>query len=443
MSHPRRATATASVAAAGILALALASCSAAGTSGTSGGTAGGIKTGPGVTKEPCPKAVDKTRGCIYLGVLSDLSEGPFAALAVPITDAQRAYWKKVNESGGISGYEVDIDTYTKDTKYQAAEHAKAYQQIKSNILALAQTLGTVNTAAILPDMDASDIVGVPASWWSGYHFADAGKGLILANGYSYCSEAVVGLDWYSEKNAKPTSVAAVGYPGDYGGDSAAGVKLWAEANGVSKVTVVATGPNQTRGNQDAVVSALAQAAPDVVVLAVGPAENAEIIGKLVAGGFKGRFMGSAPTWNPALLQSAAAPAISGRYHNMAMIEQWDGTSAAIAAMKSALGGQPPKNNGYVIGWSMNYPMHAALVAAAKAGDLTRAGVRKAVNGLVVTWDGMASKVTYGGNGKSVADGAMIVSAPDAATPLGLKSTGGFYTGTTFAKLPYDKPCSTT
>ena len=245
-------------------ALALTSCSqVSNQSSSTAGTSGAITIGPGVTKEPCPKAVDKSHGCIYLGVLSDLSEGPFAALATVITEAQRNYWKKVNESGGISGYEVDLETNTKDTKYQAAEHAAAYQQIKGNILALAQTLGTVNTAAILPDMDANDIVGVPASWWSGYNFKENDKGLILEVGYSYCTEAMVGLDWYTEKNAKPTSVVAVGYPGDYGGDSAAGVKQWGEINGVSNITVVPTGPNQVRGNQDAVVAAVKSANPSL------------------------------------------------------------------------------------------------------------------------------------------------------------------------------------
>ncbi len=441
MSHPRLGR---TMVAAASVSLVLAGCTAVNTPSSTGTAAGGnITIGPGVTKEPCPKAVNKSTGCIYLGILSDLSEGPFAALAVPITDAQRNYWKKVNESGGISGFEVDVDTYTKDTKYQPAEHSAAYQQIKSKILALAQTLGTVNTAAILPDMDSNDIIGVPASWWSGYHFTESDKGLILENGYSYCSEAIVGLDWFAEKQAKPTSVAAVGYPGDYGGDSSAGVKLWAEANGVANVTVVPTGPNQVRGNQDAVVAAVSKANPDVVVLAVGPAENAEIIGKLVAGGFKGRFMGSAPTWNPALLQSAAAPAITARYNHMSPTEQWDGSSAAVTAMKASLGGQLPKNNGYVIGWAMNYPLHAALLAAAKNGDLTRAGLRKAVNGLQVSFDGMAPKVTYGGNGKELSSGGMIVSTPDGASPLGLKSSGTFYTGTTFAKIPYAKACSTT
>ena len=274
-----------------------------------------IKIGDGVTEEACPNAVNPDNGCIYLGILSDLTEGPFAALAVPIVDGQRAYWKTINEAGGIAGYDIDIDTYTRDTKYQAAEHAQAYQQIEPNILALAQTLGTVNTEAILDDMDAADIVGVPASWWSGYAFTENDYGLILENGYSYCTEAIVALDWFTENHAKPTKVAAVGYPGDYGGDSAAGVQKWADVNEGTEVTVVPTGPNQVTGNQDAVVSAVAAASPDVVVLAVGPAETAEIVGKLAAGGFQGRFLGALPTWNPALLQSAAAPALKAMYNH--------------------------------------------------------------------------------------------------------------------------------
>lgn len=441
MSNHRPLSRAFAVAAAG--ALVLAGCSAVEEDAGSDGTvaAGEIKTGEGVTSEPCPDEVNADNGCIYLGVLSDLSEGPFAALAVPITDAQRAYWKQVNEDGGIEGYDVDIDTYTRDTKYQAAEHAKQYQQIESNVLALAQTLGTVNTEAILPDMDTADIVGVPASWWSGYAFEGNDMGLILESGYSYCNESIIGLDWFSENHEKPTSVAAVGYPGDYGGDSAVGVEKWAEANDVSDVTTVDTGPNQVTGNQDAVVSAISEADPDVVVLATGPAETAEIVGKLAAGGFSGRFMGSLPTWNPALLDSAAAPALKASYNQMSPSEALGGQSEGVAAMVESLDGEDPANGGYVIGWSLSYPMHALLEQAAADGDLTRAGVRAAVAEVEVDYDGMQPAQGYDGNGKDVAVSEMMVFEPDESDPLGVVATGDFYSGSTFDKIDYDEACS--
>lgn len=403
--------------------------------------AGDIEIGDGVTEEPCPEAVNEDTGCIYLGVLSDLTEGPFAALAVPITDAQRNYWAQVNEAGGIAGFEVDIDTYTRDTKYQPAEHAAAYQQIEPNVLALAQSLGTVNTEAVLDDMDSNDVLAVPASWWSGYAFSENDQGLILETGYSYCTEAVVGLDWLTENHAEPASIAAVGYPGDYGGDSAAGVELWAEANGGPEVTVVPTGPNQVTGGQDAVVSAVLAANPDAVVLAVGPAETAEIVGTLAAEGYQGRFLGSLPTWNPALLESAAAPALTGLYNHMSPTQQWDGDSAGVAAMQESLGGEEPANGGYVIGWASSYPMHLLLETAAANGDLTRAGLRAAVDGLTVDFDGMAEPITYGGEGKEVAVSGVIVGTPSADAPLGIQTENDFYHGTTFDGLDYASACS--
>ncbi len=75
---------------------------------------------------------------------------------MPITDAQKAFWRRVNEQGGIGGYEIDVTTYVKDNKYNPQVHNQVYQEIKPNILALAQTLGSPTTAAILPDLKASN-----------------------------------------------------------------------------------------------------------------------------------------------------------------------------------------------------------------------------------------------------------------------------------------------
>lgn len=72
--------------------------------------------GTGVTSEPCPDAVDESKGCIYLGIISDLT-GVFAGVGVPLTDGGQAFWKRVNEEGGIGDYEVDVTTYVKDNKY--------------------------------------------------------------------------------------------------------------------------------------------------------------------------------------------------------------------------------------------------------------------------------------------------------------------------------------
>src|SRR6266511_5671577 len=187
-----------------------------------------VTTGVGVTKKACPNTPNKDNGCIYLGVISDLTEGPFAALAVPITDAQKAFWTRVNTAGGIGGYDIDVTTYVRDNKYNPQIHNQVYQEIKGKVLALAQTLGSPTTAAIINDLRTNKIVAAPASWTSAWAFED----VIIESGANYCIESMNALD-YAKETWQPKSVMAVHYPGDYGDDAAAGAKLGAEALGLT------------------------------------------------------------------------------------------------------------------------------------------------------------------------------------------------------------------
>jgi len=399
--------------------------------------AGKVKVGAGITSEPCPGGA-ADRGCIYLGILSDLTSGPFAQLAVPITDAQEDFWKRVNDQGGIAGkYDVNVTKYTRDNKYNPQEHVAKLREIEPKILALAQSLGTPMTLAGLPLMKRGDLVAVPATWWSGWSFDD--DGLVLESGYSYCGEALNGLDYAADEFGKPNRVLAVGYPGDYGGDSAAGAKIWGEANGVD-VAAVKTAPNAAAGNQDAVVSAIKRQSPDVVLLATGPAEMAEIVGKAVAGGFTGEFIGSVPTFNPAVLKSQAGRAILAKYRFVAPWGPFGSDSAAHDAMSKATGGKAPANDGYTFGWMWSYPLKALLDQAAKDGDLTRAGVREAVQKTTATYEGALPDHKLGGAGENVVKQALIAK-PDPKAPTGASVQKQFFTGPTAEKQEFTEACS--
>lgn len=394
----------------------------------------------GVTEEACPDAVNADNGCIYLGILSDLSEGPFAPLAVHIVAGQEAFWQKVNEEGGIGGFDVDISTYTRDTLYDPQQHSARYREIEPNILALAQTLGTETTEAILSDMDSDNVIGAPASWWSGWAFEDSDRGLILESGYSYCIESQLGLDWYAENVGEPTSVLAIGYPGDYGGDSASGVEAWAQAND-AEFSAVETAPDAVVGSQDAAVAAVMNSGADVVVLAVGPAEAAAIVGLSAASGFEGQFLGSVPTWNPALLDSPAGGALQAFYTNIAPWEGIDGTSPAHDEIRESLGGEPPANDSYIFGWVWSYPIKAALEAAAANGDLTREGLRSVVSGLEVDYEGALPTATFGGDPDQTAIRTAVINRPDPEGTLGLSTIEAEYTGPTADGYDYTAACS--
>ncbi|WP_201436586.1 ABC transporter substrate-binding protein [Saccharothrix sp. 6-C] len=397
---------------------------------------GGIKVDFGVTSEPCPDTGHSDRGCIYLGSISDLTEGPFKTLAVPITESQKAFWKRVNDKGGIGGYDVDVTSYVKDNKYNPQIHNQVYQEMKGKILALAQTLGSPTTAAILPDLESTQMVGVPASWTSLWGVEE----VVLESGANYCVESMNSVDYAADKlGAK--SVMAVHLPGDYGDDAAAGAKIAAEKRGLTfSNAVTQTGQDNQGGAIDAVLASK----PDVVILTTGPTDAAVIIGQTAARGFKGKFIGTSPTWNQGLMQSPAAPAIKALYLQSAPWKSWATDTPGHKALREALPSVTP-NDGYTAGWVWSYPLKAALEKAAANKDLTRAGVLAAVRQLnSVDYEGMLpdGAGNFAGNANDSAFRQTLIYKPDEQAATGVGLVEDFFTGTTAKDFKFEKPCYT-
>lgn len=395
----------------------------------------GTATDIGVTKEPCPSAVDKAKGCIYLGSISDLTVGPFKALAVPITEAQKAFWKRVNTQGGIGGYEIDAETYVRDNKYNPQTHNEVYQEIKGKVLALAQSLGSPTTAAILPDMKANDVIAAPAAWTSAYAFEDN----ILESGANYCFESMNAVDYALEQPTKPKSVMAVHLAGDYGDDAAAGAKIAAEKNGLTFFNVKT---DSGQDKQSGAIGEIVARKPDLVIITAGPADVAAVVGGAAARGFTGKFIGTSPSWNPGLLTSAAAPALKALYLQSAPWKTWSTESVGHQAMRTALPGVTP-NDGYVSGWVWSYPLRAALQKAATDGDLSRKGLLKAAKSLTsVDYEGILP--TGAGNYAGGPDGQFRQSI--IANPAGGNGTTvvptvkDYFVGPTAKDYKLDRPC---
>ncbi|MFC4375125.1 ABC transporter substrate-binding protein [Nocardia halotolerans] len=403
-------------------------------------SSGGANGGPGVSSAPCPGSVHKDRGCLYLGVLSDLENGPFSALGASMHEGQLAFWNAVNEAGGIGGYDVDISTYTRNTSLDPGSHRAGYAEIEPDVLALAMSFGTSQTIAMLNQMDADDMVSTAATQWSGWNYRSADRNLVLSAGYSYCTEAVTGLDWFTENHYAPRDIAIVAYRGNYGGDYASGALKWALANGATIVDRIDTGPNGEVGNQDGPVGEVLAAAPDLVMLATGPAETAEIVGKLVKSGFSGRFLGSLPTWNAALLQSAAAPALTAYYNYMTPVDSWAGDSVGARRARAATVGEPA-NFGYSLGWAISYPLEALLTTAAENGELTRAGLRRAAEDLTPDGEGMVAIHPVGAATPELGREWSAVFEPDAEAPMGARAIAVGYQGPTLARLGLQEPCT--
>jgi len=388
---------------------------------------------PGVTKEPCPDAVDQDKGCIYLGTISDLTGG-FKAVGVPLTAGGKAFWQHVNENGGIGDYEVDVTKYVKDNKYDPETHAQVFSEIKGDVFAIAQSLGTVATETMLKDNDSKDLVVIPATLGSNWYFEDR----VLEIGTSYCGEAMNAVDYgVDELGAK--KVAAVHFPGDYGDDAAVGAKIAAEKRGAT-FTDIPTGPGADQ--QAAAVQAVMKSQADVVVVATGPLELAAVVGGAVKSGFKGKFIGSIPTWNAALLDSPAGPAIEASYLWATSFPLWDTDSEGFKAMREANGDQPP-NAYFALGWSGGYIMKAALEKAVDDGDLTREGLLKAATSMTgVESEGMLPEGSgnYAGDANEAAVRVTQLAVPKKGSGSGVTESVDFFTGPTLKDYDFKEAC---
>lgn len=396
-----------------------------------GGAAG---TGPGITSEPCPDAVDESKGCIYLGVISDLT-GPFAPVGVPLTAGGKAFWEKVNADGGIGDYEINVTEYVEDNQYNPDVHARVYDKIKGDVLAMAQSLGTVATEAMLRDPDAEDLVVLPATLGSNWLFEDR----VTEIGTSYCAEAMNGVD-YGVDELGLKSVAAIHYPGDYGDDAAVGAKIAAEARNLT-FTDITMAPG---GDAAPVIAELLRSKADLVVISTSPTELAAVVGGAGAQGFKGKFIGSIPTWNQALLATPAKPALEALYLWASSFPGWDADTAGHEAMREAAAAAKQDPNEYfALGWTGGYILKAAIEAAIEADELNREGLLKAATSLTnVDGEGMlpAGSGNYAGDANAAAVRSTYLLKPGEGNSSGATVEVDSFTGPTAKDYDFTEAC---
>lgn len=397
---------------------------------------GGAGKVPGVSSDPCPNAVDDSKGCIYLGVISDFT-GAFKGIGVPLTAGQTAYWDAVNNNGGIGDYEVDVTTHVEDNEYSPDTHAEAFAGMKDDVLALAQSLGSAQTAGILADAKAEDILIAPVSLTSGWLFEDD----VIEIGTNYCSEAMNIVD-YAVDTLGAKSVAAVHFPGDYGDDAAVGVRIAAEARGIAFTDV----PTEPGEDQTAAIAGVLKSKADVVVVTTGPVEMATVLGGSMQQGFTGRFIGSIPTWNVALLDTPAKEALQANYLQASSIGNWDADTPGHEAMRAAASaaGQDP-NEWFMLGWATGYAMKAVLDKAVSDGDLTREGMIAAATSLdSIDTEQMLPDGTgnFAGDPNETAVRSTLLNKVDPKASTGVSEEVAPFVGPTAESYDFKEPCYT-
>jgi ABC-type branched-subunit amino acid transport system substrate-binding protein len=397
-----------------------------------------VKEGtPGITDKACPNAVHKDHGCIYLGFLTDQSSPDFKALATVATEAQRAFWQRVNLQGGIGGYDIDATSYVLDNGYDPAKNLRGLRATENKVFAYAQMFGSKPTAEALPELKRESIITAPASFTSEWVFAEN----VLEAAASYCIEAMNGIDYaveaFPKQGYKVKSVLAVHYPGDYGGDGAGGAMRAAQEHGLKFEDVpVMPGVKPT----DPAIQKIIDTQPSLVMLSVGAPDTATVVGAASKGGYRGRYIGDNPGWSPALLQTPAGPALKKQYWEAKVAREFATDSPGHAAMRKALKDVTPSDN-YVSGWVLSYPLKAALEQAAASGELSRESLLEAVRHLKpVDYEGMLPPGDPSGRR---GPRQTTIGHADPTQYSGIRSDTDFFEGPTSKKFSFDKPCYAT
>ncbi len=393
-------------------------------------------SGPGVTDEPCPDGVNDDNGCIYLGSLNDLTVGAFAQAGPLIQDAIEAFWGRVNEDGGIGGFDVDIASNVRDNEYVPEVQTEVFGEIRDEVLSLGLSLGSSPTLAIRDDLEADDMFAVPMAWNSDFPFDP----VMVESGSNYCVDSMNAVDFYVAERDDVDSVMSVHYPNDYGQDADVGVRLAADAQDAEHIGVQSPpGPE----NQGDAIQAIAADQPDLVVLTLNPTDSAAVVGEAVAAGYEGFFIGHGPTWNVALLDSPAADALRAYFWQVGPYPTYDSDTPGHEAMRETLGDGEVRNDFHTAGWVSQYPVKAALEGAVEEGTIDRATVLAALQALDnVDYEGMLppDAGNFAGEPNDRIVRGSNIGEPDDDSSAGLVNLATEYVGPTAEDYDFTEPC---
>ncbi|MFO1157341.1 MAG: ABC transporter substrate-binding protein [Reyranellaceae bacterium] len=290
-----------------------------------------------------------------------------------------AYWKSVNDAGGINGRKIKFITL--DDGYSPPKTVEVVRQLveQEKVLALFQTLGTPTNTAIHKYMNQKKVpmlfVATGASKWG------KPKEFPWTMGFQpdYHTEAVI-YGKHILANVKDAKIAVLMQNDDYGRDYFDGFKegLGKEAGRIVKtVTYEATDPTV-----DSQIIQLKDSGANVFFNISAPKASAQAIRKAADIGWKPvHYLNNVSVSVAAVLKPAgfdnAQGIITASYMKDATDKQWDGDEE-MKAWREWMGKYMPGANqadaNHIYGYAVSFLMHQTLK---KCGDdLTRENVMK-------------------------------------------------------------------
>jgi ABC-type branched-subunit amino acid transport system substrate-binding protein len=251
------------------------------------------------TGQPAERGVTATE--IVLGTSMPTS-GPAAFWGVPISGAMDAWFRHLNDQGGLHGRRLRL--VVKDDGYLPPRAITNTRELveRDNVFALAASIGTANVFAVRDYVVDSQTLWITplagSDIWAGFR-----KNKYLFAAYpSYIEEGIY-LTTYAAKNLK-SKIFAVFYQNDlYGQQGVLGIK-----RGVDKAPGTKLVRQVSYEVTDAEVAAQAQklkeSGADTVVLYATPRHGALIVREMAKLGFRPTLLSSFTLLDPAMFALA-------------------------------------------------------------------------------------------------------------------------------------------
>ncbi len=342
---------------------------------------------PTATPTPAPKVPGVTADTIRLGMICALS-GPVSTIGKPLARGMEAYFRWVNDQGGIHGRKIQL--IIEDDQYNPANTIAAAKKLveQDEVFAIVRPLGTATTAAILEYTieKGVPVVGVASgsSLWS-----KPFKKTVFGIQPTYELEGRL-MAKYAVEELKVKRVAVFYQNDAFGKEGAESFVAALRARGIEPVAMV---PYETAERDfSAHALKLQQANPDLVFVYAIQVPAASLLKEAQKIGFRPKWLMTYVLADPILL-ALAGDAAEGVYAGAWLVDPANAPEAA--KYREVLAKYFPDENpgGYSIS---SYAVAEIIVEALKrAGpDLTREKFIAALESLKDFTTGLTPPFSY-------------------------------------------------
>jgi ABC-type branched-subunit amino acid transport system substrate-binding protein len=358
-----------------------------------GSTSSGGGGGGGNTKAGAPTATVGFDGTtITLGAISPQT-GIAQIIGKPLTNGNLVYFKALNDRGGIAGkYKVNLEV--RDSQYNSNIAQQNYSDLRDKVVLLAQLLGTDITNAVLTPMRQDNMIASPASLDAEW----VRNPNLLPVAAPYQMQAINALAyWVNEGGGSGKTLCMIREDSLYGAAGEAGVQYASKHLNFKLGTIAKFGTAETD-----LTAQLQQVKTgcDAIFLTALPTASIPLMSQAASQNVNVRWMGQAPTWVSLLASGATGAYMEQHFWLASQGPQWgDTTVPGMKQMLDDIARYSPDQKPdiyFAFGYTQALTVSKLLEKAVALGDLSRAGIVKALDQLGdVDTLGLAGVYHYG------------------------------------------------